>query len=192
MTQAQWSDKYRQQIADMRKQVERVFYYLEAEELNMRPDEKSWSILQCFEHINLSNERYVQNLSAPLEKPHNNDYADKPYKSGWLGQWLIQSISPKGTSIRFKVKTFDFLVPRNVKDPKARLVEHVVFEKFNQDLDAIDQLLQEGKHISWKSNRVPTLIGKWLTLRWGDAVGFALAHTERHIQQAENVLNGRH
>lgn len=187
MTQAEFRDDMLAQIRQLRQQVQEHYYFLEGETLNMIPADGGWSMLQCFEHINLATEKYLQKLNQALEGSDAGDYSSQRYRMGFFGKRLAESQRPKNGRIRWKTRTFPFLVPINVKDKNARLVERVVFEKFNEDLDTLEQILHKSNNLNWKKTRITTLAGRGFKLRFGDAVAFVLAHTERHIEQADKI-----
>lgn len=188
MTQKEFADEQLAKIEELRKRVQESFYFLEAEELNMRPASGGWSILQCIEHINLTNHLYLKTFAQAVERSTDFTHADDPYKMGMWGKLMTKAMKPKGNRIKWKMKTFPSLQPLNVKDPKARLVEHVVFEKFNEDMDALVKLIPEIQKLPWKKTRIQTALGKSVKIRIGDAIAFILAHTERHILQAQKIL----
>lgn len=189
MTQGDFAQELKQKAAALQKKVESSFYYLEADELNAKPNENTWSILQCMEHINLTNEYYLKGLAKAIELKGDENFSNSDYSMGLWGKFMTNAMQPKGSKIRWKMKTFDRLVPINQKDPKARLVEQVVFEKFNEDMKALTEALDIASEINWKKVKINTLLGKSVKLRLGDALAFVLAHTERHIQQAINLKN---
>lgn len=189
MTQKEFADQQVTKIKELRNTLEKSFYYLEAEELNMKPSPKAWSILQCIEHINLTNHLYLKIFKRALEESTDFTHEDDIYRMGIWGKFLTNSMKPKGNKIRWKMKTFPNLRPMNEKDPKARLVEHVVFEKFNEDMDELLRLIPEIQKLPWKTTRIQTALGKTVKIRIGDAIAFILAHSERHILQAQKVLN---
>lgn len=187
MTQSGFAEKQIQRLHDIREKIEREFYFLDAGELNAKPGEDRWSILQCIEHINLTNYRYIRAFEKIQERAVSVDAASREYKMGLVGKMRVNGTRPKNDVIRWKMKTFAFLRPINETDPKARLVEHVVFEKFNQDCDRIEELLLQSVNLNWKKTRVKTIPGNILRLRLGDAYAFVVAHTERHAAQAIKV-----
>ncbi|NVK29161.1 MAG: DinB family protein [Flavobacteriia bacterium] len=192
MTQREFANQLKDQILHLQKEVESAFYFLEAEELNMKPDEKSWSILQCIEHINLTNEYYVKAIRKAIAANTYPDASSTPYKMGTFGKFMTDAMRPKEGSIRWKMKTFQKLRPLNEIDPKARLVEHVVFEKFNEDMSALLSALEEAQKLPWKKVKIKTLLGGMLKLKLGDAMAFVIAHSQRHVEQAMKVKRAMH
>lgn len=187
MTQAEFAKDIANRIHSLQREVEKSFYYLEADELNLQLAPNTWSILQCLEHINLTNEKYILAFRKAEEKASQANKANVPYKMSFLGKFLASSQKPKKGKIRFKMKTFDSLTPINQKDPKARLVEHVVFEKFNHDCQELSRLILAMEDYNWKSIKINSLLGSSLKLKLGDAFAFVVGHTERHIEQAMKI-----
>lgn len=188
MTQKEFANEQLEKIKELRTRIQNSFYFLEAEELNMTPSKGGWSILQCIEHINLTNHLYLRTFAQAVERSTDFTHEDDEYQMGMWGKLMTKAMKPKGDQIKWKIKTFNSLRPLNDKDPKARLVEQVVFEKFNEDMDALVKLIPEIQKLPWKKTRIQTALGKSVKIRIGDAIAFILAHTERHILQAEKIL----
>ncbi len=187
MTQLEFTDQIKMDIAALRKQVEQSFYFLEAEELNAKPSKTSWSILQCIEHINLTNHLYLKAFRRRIEGATDFTHADDKAKLSSLGKIMIKAMKPKEGKIRWKMKTFSFLKPLNERDESARLLERVVFEKFNEDMDELESMLDDIAKLPWRKTKIKSALGKALKLRLGDAAAFLIAHSERHILQAQKV-----
>ncbi|KAB2809849.1 DinB family protein [Phaeocystidibacter luteus] len=192
MNQQEFARRLKEQILQLQKEVENAFYFMEAEELNMKPSEKSWSILQCIEHLNLTNAYYVKAVNRAIAKNTYPDASTESYKMGTWGKFMTEAMRPKGGNIRWKMKTFQKLRPLNEVNPKARLVEHVVFEKFNEDMSALLAALEDAPKAPWKKVKIKTLLGGMLKLRLGDAIAFVIAHSQRHVEQAMKVKRAMH
>ena len=48
-------------------------------------------------------------------------------------------------------------------------------------------LLDKAPYLDWNRLKIPSLFGRWLTLRLGDMLLMLVAHTERHLNQAGRV-----
>ena len=63
MTTAQYIEKRLGELAQHKLYFERLFYFLEEEELFFMPDGEQWSAIECIEHINNVNEVYLAQLT---------------------------------------------------------------------------------------------------------------------------------
>ncbi len=189
MTQAAHAEDLKKALLTIKDDVSKEFYYLEAEHLNLKPGENRWSAIQCIEHINLTNHIYINNFKAVLSKSKTGDYKNTSVKSGFLGKMMTKMMSPKNGIIKYKSKTFEQLIPITAKDPNARLMEHVVFENFMSDLDELVRLLDQSVDYPMSKMKVPSF-AKGVKFRVADAFTFLVAHTQRHLLQAQNAIKG--
>lgn len=106
--------------------IERTRQYLNAAEkfkmlsdsyLNKRPAPESWSVLECIEHLNLYGDFYLPEIGKCIREsrypPEHN------FKSGWLGNYLANSMLPKEKLN--KMKTFPSMNPIGSKLGKNTL-----------------------------------------------------------------------
>lgn len=175
----------------IKKRVENSFYYLDEEVLDFKPNEKSWSISQCFEHINLTNESYLKQFEKAGEKA-GSEPINKPFYHSLKGRFFINSMAPKsGDRIKYKMPTAQQLRPLAERQPGAKVLTRVVFEDFMRDVDQLQKHLAQFKNLDIKKTRMKTLFGSMVKLSVGDALGFILAHMDRHILQAEKVKENK-
>ncbi len=118
--------------------------YLSEKQLNWKLNSKSWSILQCLEHLILSDSLYEPTFETILNK-YPRKSADKPVKFSWLGKWLIKAINPQNRSFLPAPKKFQVpnLSNYHKQDTLNRYLNRVkrlksYFEQFQGlDLNAI-------------------------------------------------------
>lgn len=189
MTQLEFARQLEIQRKELISLVEKSFYYLEAGDLNakIRPD--SWSILQCFDHINKVNGLYLKAFERRIDSYSDGSHSEDTYQVGPMGNFMISAMSPKEGIIRWKMKTFARLRPLNEQHPEAKLSEQVVFEDFQGDMERLRLVIEKSHALPWKSTLIKSALGSVVKFRMGDALAFVLGHTHRHIQQALNVKN---
>lgn len=152
----------------------------DAEALNEKPAEKKWSVLECFQHMNLANEIYMDQILKVVP----NQQAElnlSVVKISWLANMLIKSMKPKDGQIRYKMKTMTRL------NPKSTLSKSVL-ERFIYISNQLLEIVESAKKLNLNSFKVPSAIGPMLKLRLGEALGFIVAHNSRHVLQAKNTL----
>ncbi|MFK8038085.1 MAG: DinB family protein [Crocinitomicaceae bacterium] len=154
------------------------------EELSIQPSERSWSAIQCIEHLNAYYRYYIpvirgkitnSRFAMPTEFFSSSPLGRAVYKSAKLG----------------KVKN----VKRKLKSPKdynplvnlSMSTEHSLKEYVKHNSDFID-LLKEASRIDMKKTKVPLSLRPVVKLNLGDALLFMVYHNERHIFQAKNAL----
>ncbi len=148
------------------------------EVLNYRINSKSWSILECLEHLNLYGRFYLPEITGQIQK--NNSKQEDYFKSGWLGNYFAKSMLPKEKLN--KMKTFKSMNPINSK------LDKVVIDDFiNQQIEMLE-LLNQARVVSLAKTKTAISISKGIRLKLGDTFRIVIYHNQRHIAQAERVL----
>src|ERR1700761_5309637 len=86
-----------------------AFLRLTDEQLAFSPTPGTWSIVEVFGHLNLSNEIYIRNIL-----PRVTLAPDRPsdeFKSSWLGDLAYEKIVPRPDGSVFRMKTAKSVVP---------------------------------------------------------------------------------
>lgn len=164
--------------------AEKEFYYLEIEELRWKRKPEQWSIVEVIAHLNMVNGYYLKNISKALDK--STDSAKETYKQGWLGKLFINMMAPKGGKRPFKMRTLKKVNPLESQKNGVVIVERIVFADFLADIEEFLQLIERAKSKDISTQKLPTF-AMFLKLPIGDALGFAVAHTQRHLVQAQKM-----
>jgi hypothetical protein len=145
--------------------------------LNWRAHEKSWSILECLEHLNLYGAFYIPEISQRMERA--TSVKTQVFKSGYLGNKFAMDMLPKEGMKT--MKTFKSKNPIHSKLDKG-----VVLKTFIQQQQSFLTLLKTASEKNLTTIKVATTI-PFLKLRLGDTLRFVIHHNERHITQAKNI-----
>lgn len=148
------------------------------EKLNWRAGEESWSILECFEHLNLYGDFYIPEIKTQIESS-KTDPKEK-FKSGILGNYFAKSMLPKEQLN--KMKTF------KDKNPLGSELGHSTIERFISQQEQMLTLLDQSRAIDLTKTKTGISISKWIKLKLGDTFRVVIYHNERHIVQANKVL----
>jgi hypothetical protein len=148
-----------------------------SEMLNQKVDAKSWSVLECLEHMNLSMVVYIDQF-----KEINNFKASEGLiKFGIKGKFFSEGMRPKNDKISYKMKTFKKLTPSSHLGPS-------VIKDFINNSTWILDFIRDHKSHDLNGIKVNTALGPLIKLNVGEALSFVIAHNERHIWQINNVL----
>jgi hypothetical protein len=147
-------------------------------ELNWKENPKSWSILECLEHLNLYGYFYIPEIEKTIS--NSKFESEVVFQSGILGNYFAESMLPKKKLNR--MKTFKDKNPLN-----SNLDRKVIDEFINQQIKTID-LLNKSKIVSLNKNKVKITLTKWIKLKLGDTFRFTINHNIRHIKQIENNI----
>ncbi len=185
MKQSEYLSDLRHKAREIRNDAQKSFYFLEAEDLRRRPAPDKWSIIEVFAHINIVQACYITNLSMALDMAEDNE-GDDTYLS-WLGKKFINGLTPQEGVIKWKVKTLKIADPIHRAKKGIVINENIVFKDFINDIEELEDLIIKAYDKDLTSIRVPTVL-PFLKINIADALGFCLAHTERHVLQARNIL----
>ncbi|MFN6377835.1 MAG: DinB family protein [Flavobacteriales bacterium] len=146
--------------------------------LTQRISDKSWSVLECVEHLNRYNDFYLPEFKRRIES--SAFPADASFSSGFLGGYFAKSMLPKEKLN--KMKTF------KDKDPIFENIDRSVIEKFIQQQKELLTLLEKARSVSLNKTKVSISISKWIRLKLGDALLFFVNHITRHHHQMERII----
>lgn len=156
--------------------VEITFALLTDSQLNWQPAPKEWSILQCFEHLNLTHDYYMmrieQALTAPIPVSRGQDF----YKPSFWGRiYMFFALNPK----------YSFPSPEEIKPNKINL-DKTVLETYLQKQDTLQMAFKRVTEVDLIKTSIP--IEKWVKFNLGDCLKILAYHDELHIKQAKGVL----
>lgn len=149
------------------------------EKLNWRVEENSWSILECFKHLNLYGDFYIPEIKKAIESSKTQDKGN--FKSGMLGNYFANSMLPKEKLN--KMKTF------NDKNPIGNKLDKKTIENFILQQKKILNLLNKSREINLNKTKTAISISKLIKLKIGDTFRVVVYHNERHLVQAQKILD---
>jgi uncharacterized damage-inducible protein DinB len=162
--------------------VENDFLDLDEALLNYKLNQTSWSILECFEHLNRYNRFYNEKFEQAIAKSSQNNNEDEA-KSNWLGRKFIAMMHPDNKK---KIKTVKSMNP--MLGLQSRLGRSTV-QEFLRHQRALLRILDSAKRADLDQATIPVEFFKLIRMRLGDALQFVVVHEQRHLIQARNVLS---
>lgn len=160
-------------------QQAKKFSTLSTEKLNYRKQEKSWNILECFEHLNLYGDFYIPEISNCIKNSKTHPKVD--FKSGILGNYFAKSMLPK--------KELNVMRTFKDKNPIGDILDKTIIERFILQQEHILNLLDASRTIDLNKTKTAISISKLIKLKIGDTFRVLIYHNERHIVQANKILN---
>jgi DinB superfamily len=152
---------------------------LDEEQLNWRPDEKSWSIAQCLDHLNVTNRVYLAPMLHAIEQARRKGSVRKgPIHLGFFGRWFAANMEPPP---KRKLPAPRKIVPA-VRKGKAELIEE--WRRAQAELDAV---LREGAGIDLNETRFVNPFISLIRFSVGTGLQVIAAHERRHLWQAGQV-----
>ena len=155
------------------------FKQLSKEELNRKPAEDKWSILECIGHLNFYSDFYLIEFESKISNAKQN-YCEY-HKIGFIGNKFAKSMLPVGDRTPMKMKTF------KSKNPVQSELSLNTLQKFISQQREIIRLIDRSRSINITKTKCRLTI-KSIKLRLGDALMFYTFHNVRHIVQASKIL----
>lgn len=152
---------------------------LPEDQLNNKSDAKSWSALECIEHLNRYGDYYLPAIERTmLSGPRTSHLAR--FSSGWLGDYFANLMKVTDGKI-VKMRT-----PAD-KNPSGSVLTATTIDRFLKQQALLESLLERGREADLTGTRVPTSLTRLIRLRLGDTFRFFVYHIERHILQARRA-----
>ena len=152
---------------------------LDDDRFNWRPAERSWSVAQCLDHLNVANRVYLEPLRTALERARQRNAARRgPVRPGILERWFVASLEPPP---RRRLPR-----PRKIT-PAERKSRAEVGEEWERIQAEIRELLRAAA--PWDLNATRFVNPFIPLLRFSVGTGFLVidAHDRRHVWQAQQV-----
>ena len=158
-----------------------AFGNLSAEELNRKPNPKTWSIGQVIEHIIVVNKSYYPVVEQLRAGTYRTPWtARMPLLVNWFGNFILKGVEPER---RKKIKTFPVWEPKQ-SEVRADVVAH--FTEHQKELAALmatcEEFVEAGTVISSPAN-------PYIVYKIGRAFDIVVAHELRHLNQAREILD---
>jgi hypothetical protein len=175
-------DQLTNDVLALRVLVQRRFRPLPLDLLNRKPSPSKWSVGQCLEHLNIVGGYFLPVIGARLRQAL--EQGSKPaatVKSGYFGRRLIAATRTPAT-------TSPSTTPQRYA-PTGNRLPRTVTEVFSRQLDELLRLLLQARQVNANAVRIPNPVFPLVRLRLTDELEYLVAHIQRHVVQAENVLD---
>ena len=153
---------------------------LDDERFNWRPDERSWSVAQCLDHLNISNRAYLDPMRAALERARRQGRVRRgAIQPGFLGRWFVATLEPPPKR--------RLPAPKKIV-PAARKGRDEVIGEWRRIQAEVKDLLRAGA--AQDLNGIRFVNPFFSLIRFSVGTGFQViaAHERRHLWQAERIL----
>jgi hypothetical protein len=183
------TDLLQQMKADLREMIDTVEAWkkLDKEKLNAKPSAKSWSALECLQHMNKSHEVYhkqfVEQIKASRQEPLPEFFVPT-----WTGKIAYNSMRPQSGVIKAKMPTMSKMKPDTELGKASELDKEQVLDQFLNMQREFLELLDHAETINLQKHKIQTEL-PLIKMRLGDAMRFILAHGQRHTLQAQRAVN---
>ncbi|MFL6264191.1 MAG: DinB family protein [Thermoanaerobaculia bacterium] len=152
---------------------------LDDERLNWRPDERSWSIAQCLDHLNAGSFAYLEPMREALERARRKGAVRRgPIRPGPFGRWFVATLEPPPKR--------RLPAPKKIV-PAPRKGKAEVMEEWRRAQVAVKDLLREAAGLDLNGTRFVNPFIPLIRFSLGTGLAVLPAHQRRHLLQAERV-----
>lgn len=154
----------------------KAFKQMSSEQLNYRTHAKSWSILECLEHLNLYGDFYLPEMEQAII--NSKSTTSKQFKSGLLGNYFAELMrAEKGKKMAS---------PKD-KNPIYSALNETTIIRFEKQAERLKHILELAKDANLNTVKCSISISRFIKLKLGDTLRFYIYHIDRHIQQAAKI-----
>jgi hypothetical protein len=163
------------------KEAAQFFHTSDQTKLAYSPDKNRWSVVQIMEHLNAYNRHYLPLIEKDLSIVGQS--RSPVFTPGYWGELFTKKMKPTNVyEIKNKMKTtkaYSFANSLNVD---------TVLKEFAAHQDKLVKLLEMAKNSDLNTIRIPITLTSLVKLKLGDMFRFLIAHEQRHMIQARNML----
>lgn len=157
----------------------RKFKELPIDQLQLKQNAETWSMLECIEHLNLYGDYYLVEIEKQILS-QNGKSKSTLFKSGLIGNYFANLMLVKNGKMT-KMKS-----PKD-KNPIHSKLTTTTIDRFLKQQERLKSLLTQARNIDLTKTKTAISLTKLIKLRLGDTFRFFIYHIERHILQAEKI-----
>ena len=155
------------------------FGVLTAEELNWKPDPKTWSIAQNISHLIQFNETYFPILESLQKEKYKPPFMAKfKFIVSFFGEMILKSVQPESER---KVKTISIWEP-----VKSSIAEGII-DKFKQHQSELIDAMEKASDLAKKETVISSPANRFIVYPIDVAFDIIVAHEKRHLKQSKKV-----
>lgn len=175
-TQAELIASCRSRYAQAAATAEELAGPLTRRQLAWSPPDRGWGVAQVLEHLTLSNEQYLKEIRARLDRrPKRRSHSSAEWRPSLAGRLLEHAmVSPR------KAKAPQVWRPGPVVRPQP-------LDGFTHTLAELTAQLDRATDVDLRRTRTRSPVSRLIRLNLGDAFELQALHAERHLGQIRRI-----
>ncbi len=142
-----------------------------------KPEPGVWNVLECFQHLIVTDELYYPRLRVAIEKA-KREGGSAPFRPSLFGKTFIRYVSPESQR---KIKTF------RTFEPLPALTDVAVLQQFVDHQDELTALIRQADGIDLNRGKFASPTSRLLRFSVGEGLTVLVTHQQRHLQQARRL-----
>ena len=172
-----------QSLETSKERFEQLVVGITAQQAAWRPAPDTWSVIECFEHLAVSAEQYLDRLGPALAVARARQHTGAgPWRRRTLFGWMILRVLDPDAGRTFPAPTV--FAP----SPPSDLELADVRERFRSGLEGLLDLALQADGLDLDRIRLATPISRWPRITAAEAFRIHALHFPRHLDQAERVM----
>lgn len=172
--------KWMDQATLIRKEVKQAFQHLTEDELNWKPSAQQWSVGELIDHIIVTNSHYIRRFEKIAAGEHHNPFGARfKYLSDFFGKSILRSVDPENPR---KLKTV------RIFHPGRCIYNRELVPLFDTHQERLVNLVKATDFTNHQKTFITSPANAMIVYSLQDAIHIVLAHEQRHIMQAKNLL----
>lgn len=174
---------HRRQILEIRDEAARLTDGLNDEQARWQPSPERWSVADCIEHLNVTEEQILPVLTRTIQEAQKSrdpqPLLPERFRHGFVGNFLVRMLEPPP---RWRLRAPGPYQPaageRSFEEIRTRFAD--LHDRLLEQVDA-----SRGLHLARVKMASP--FARLLRLSLGQWFAFLAAHDRRHLWQARQV-----
>lgn len=176
-------DEYRSGFRSLKDEATTLVADVDADTLRRPPDAETWSVVQLFDHMNTAGWLLLHSIEDAIRTAQRKGpHGEPPFEYGFVSRWFVRSMRPSSG--------WTFTAPSVFEpDPPHTLHPNEVVEEFRGLQDQFADCVTAAEGLDLRRIRVPSPAVPLLRISMGAWFESTLAHEERHLAHAREVLD---
>ena len=149
-------------------------------QINWRPFEDKWSIGECIEHLVITQKLYNSKIKELPPVFKNTGKGSFKFKRTFGGRMILKYVDPDSTT---RTKTF------KIFKPTSKQININIIRSFCEEVETMISFAENLHGVDLTKLKISSPVSKLLKMNVGDALLINLYHNNRHLNQAEKILN---
>ena len=139
-----------------------------------------WSILECLEHLNLYGDFYLPEIEKRIIA-NQHKAVSTTFKSGIVGNYFANLMEVKDGKIKKMPSPKD-------KNPSRMSLSITTISRFLKQQEQLLNLFEQSRTVDLTRTKTAISLTNFIKLRLGDTLRFYTYHIERHVWQADRMM----
>ena len=162
-------------------EAEGLYWGLTDNQLNWTPEPGQWSVAQCLDHTNITNDKLSEKIDIAIKSARASGMlSEGPFTYGFVARWFLRLLLPP-VKRRFKA-------PKGAQ-PGVRRAAADVVPKWEKTHHRLTDQLKDSDGIDLARTKVSSPFNNLLKYPLGMAFWIQTAHDRRHLWQARQIRN---